>query len=111
MTEFRKLLANEAVLVEVGRRLAETRLALNLSQAKCARDSGVSTSTVERVEHGRSIQLGSFIAILRTLSLLDNLDKLFPKHDGFSPMQRLREEQRSKKRTKTSSKRKAPKSA
>lgn len=43
---------DEAVLRELGRRLAQVRLGKNLTQAQLAAKAGVSKRTVERLEVG-----------------------------------------------------------
>ncbi len=80
---------DETILTEVGARLSSARLSRNLTQAQLARDAGVSKSTVERIEAGRSTQLTNFIRILRTLGLLDGLDSLLPPAQP-TPMDLLR---------------------
>jgi putative transcriptional regulator len=69
---------DETVLRELGERLARTRLERNISQAALAAESGVSKSTIERLEAGRDVQLGSFIRVLRAMGLLERLDRLVP---------------------------------
>ncbi|HSS33951.1 MAG TPA: helix-turn-helix domain-containing protein [Solirubrobacterales bacterium] len=67
-------ITDEAVLAELGKRIARTRLERNLSQASLAAEAGVSKTTLERLERGGGIQLESFIRILRALGQLDRLD-------------------------------------
>ncbi|MEX2124086.1 MAG: helix-turn-helix domain-containing protein [Woeseia sp.] len=71
-------LGDEAVLAELAARMAHRRIEAGLTQADLARESGVSKRTVERLEAGASVQLTSFIRLLRTLSLLDPLEALLP---------------------------------
>lgn len=71
-------LTDDAVLTELGERLARQRLARNLTQAQLAEAAGVSKRTVERIEAGESAQLANFARILRALDLLDGLDALVP---------------------------------
>jgi transcriptional regulator with XRE-family HTH domain len=71
-------LTDARVLELLGARLRRHRLDLDLTQARLAREAGVSKSTVERLEAGRSIQLGGLLRILRVLGLLPNLDALVP---------------------------------
>jgi len=76
-----KILADtgdEAVLAELGERLARRRLDLGLTQADLAREAGVAKRTVERIEAGASAQLASLIRVLRTLDLLPALDAFLP---------------------------------
>ena len=71
----------DAVLVELGVRLARERLQQGKTQAQLAKTSGVSKRTIERIESGHSAQLGSVICILRALSLLDRLEQIVPVTD------------------------------
>ncbi len=81
--------SDSAVLEEVGRRLARTRLERNLSQEQLARESGVSKATVERLEAGAPIKSTSLIRVLRALDRLETLDRLLPEPLP-SPVERLK---------------------
>ncbi|HEX7048547.1 MAG TPA: helix-turn-helix transcriptional regulator [Gammaproteobacteria bacterium] len=70
--------ADAAALAELGRRLAHRRVEKDMTQAALAREAGVSKRTVERLEAGASVQLTSLVRLLRTLSLLGNLEALLP---------------------------------
>lgn len=72
------LTTDEAALQEFGRRLAQTRLARQMTQAQFAEAAGVSKRTIERLEDGASIQFGNLIRCLRALDKLDGLDRLVP---------------------------------
>lgn len=72
------LLTDNVILVELGRRLAQRRLALALTQAELAEQAGISKRTVERVEAGATTQLSTLIRMLRVLELLDAMDTLIP---------------------------------
>ena len=80
--------ADEAVLGELGRRLARSRLDRNLTQAQLAHEAGVGKSTVERIEAGGSAQLASLIRILRALDLVEGFDALIPEPIA-SPLEQL----------------------
>lgn len=71
-------LSDDAILAEIGDRAAAARLSRNLTQAALARDAGISKRTVERLESGESVQLTSFVRVLRALDLLAGLDALLP---------------------------------
>ena len=81
--------SDRAVLQALGRRLARHRLNRNLTQAALAAQAGVSTLTVQRIEHGHSAQAANLIRILRALGLLGNLDALVP-DPAISPIQQAR---------------------
>jgi len=70
---------DDAVLRELGSRLAQVRLDRNLTQAQLARQAGVSKRTVERMESGGvATQLSGFIRACRVLDLLDRFEQLVP---------------------------------
>lgn len=69
---------DDSVLEEIGSRLSAVRLSRDLTQAELAHAAGVSKRTVERMEAGKSVQLTSFIRLLRALELLDGLGALLP---------------------------------
>ena len=88
--ENKDLLNDQAILAELGAYLAAQRLAANLTQAQLAEQAGVSKRTLERAEAGESIQLITFIRILRELDLLPLLEQWLPTQQA-SPMQQLAE--------------------
>lgn len=71
-------LTDETVLIELGRRLAQQRLDLQLTQAEAADQAGISKRTLERMESGASVQLASLIRLLRVLDNLIGLQGLLP---------------------------------
>lgn len=81
--------SDDAVLKEIGARVARHRLNQNKTQAALAQEAGVSHRTVARVEHGQSVQASSIIRILRALQLMENLDALIPAPVA-SPVQQLK---------------------
>jgi len=98
------LLADEAILTELGGRIARRRLELQLTQAHLAEQAGVAKRTVERIEAGASAQMSSLIRIFRVLELLPNLELLLPEVRP-GPMELLR--QKGKVRQRASGQRKA----
>ncbi len=80
---------DQAVLTEIGQRLSQQRIGLDLTQAELSREAGVSKRTVERVEAGESTQTATLIRILRALQLLNNLEALLPE-SGPRPMDLLK---------------------
>ena len=92
-----ELLSDEAILTELGQRIARTRIEQRLTQAEAAVQAGISKRTLERIESGASTQLSSFIRILRVLGLLARLEQLLPE-TGPSPMELLRHKGKERKR-------------
>jgi len=72
------LISDEAVLAEIGKRLARRRVELNFTQAALAEQAGVSKRSVERLENGGSTQTSTLIRIFRVLELLHAFDALIP---------------------------------
>ena len=61
---------------ELGLRLAQLRIARNLTQAQLARKAGVGLSSVIRLERGcESVGLDIFIAVCSALALTGNFDQ------------------------------------
>lgn len=69
---------DEAILTELGLRLTQIRLSLNLTQAELAERAAVAKRTIERIETGRSVQTSNLVRILRALGLVANLNLLLP---------------------------------
>jgi transcriptional regulator with XRE-family HTH domain len=88
---------DEAILDQIGQRLARRRLDLGLTQAELAEKAGLGKRTVERIENGDSAQLSNLIRILRVLELLPRLDLLVPEL-GPRPMDLLRHKGKERRR-------------
>jgi transcriptional regulator with XRE-family HTH domain len=74
-----KTLSDTEVLQEVGWRLAQLRLAQNLTQAQLAEKADVAKRTIERLETGSvAPQLAGFIRICRALDLIERFELLLP---------------------------------
>jgi len=76
--EFQELHHDEAVLQELGRRLAQVRIELNLTQAELAEKAGVGKRTLERLETGETTQTRTLFRIFRALGLLGKIEALLP---------------------------------
>ena len=95
--------SNDALLIQLGQRLLQHRLNKNMTQAALAKEAGVSGRTINRAEHGHSIQLSNLIRLLRSLALLENLNALIPE-PAVSPMQQLKLQGKSRKRASSAAK-------
>ena len=80
-----QFLTNPQIEQELGKRLKDHRLDLNLSQEQVATRSGLSRRTVTAIENGEGSTLTTLIAILRALNALDTLESFLP-DPGISPM-------------------------
>jgi transcriptional regulator with XRE-family HTH domain len=89
--------SDQAILAELGERIARTRLERNMDQRGLAREAGVSKVTVERLEAGEPVKIISLVRILRALDLIDRLDQLVPEPLP-SPLERLKTSGRQRQR-------------
>lgn len=103
-----ELTSDEAILGELGKRIARCRLDLSLTQADVAERAGVSKRTLERIEAGASAQLSSLIRIFRVLDLMPGVEQLLPEA-GPRPMELLKH--KGKVRQRASSRKRAERSA
>jgi transcriptional regulator with XRE-family HTH domain len=91
-------LTDDAVLRDLGSRLASARLARDLTQAALAEQAGVAKRTVERLESGAvATQLSGFLRVCRVLGLLERFDALIPE-PSVSPMMQLKLQGRKRQR-------------
>jgi len=81
---------DEAILSELGGRLAKVRLERNLTQAQLAEQAGVSKRTVERLESGGvATRLSGFIRVCRVLDVIERFDGCVPEPVP-SPVEQLK---------------------
>jgi transcriptional regulator with XRE-family HTH domain len=93
-----RLMSDETLLQEIGKRIARLRLERNLSQAQLAEQAGISKRTLGRLEYGSAAtQLSLFLRVLRQLDLLERLEKLLPEPQP-SPLALLEQQQATRKR-------------
>ena len=98
------LLTDDAVLAELGARIAGRRIELQLTQAAVAEQAGIAKRTLERMEAGLTSQLTTLVRVLRVLDAASGLDNLLPEA-GARPMDLLK--QKSKVRQRASRRRAA----
>lgn len=69
------MLPDSMIQSKMGQRLKAVRLKQNITQQALAEESGVSLSSVKKIEKG---EIGSFDSLLRVLRTLGKLDVLLP---------------------------------
>ena len=69
---------NEQVLEELGKRIRQVRLAMDLTQGELAEKADVSLVTVSSIERGNSITCNNLFKIVRAMGMLSNLNVLIP---------------------------------
>jgi transcriptional regulator with XRE-family HTH domain len=91
-------LSDDAILREIGSRLAAARLLQNLTQSALAEAAGLSKRTVERLESGEvAARLSGLVRVCRALDMTDRLEALVPS-PTMSPVAQLRLAGRRRKR-------------
>jgi transcriptional regulator with XRE-family HTH domain len=73
-----KILTDEAILTEIGERIARRRLEFQMTQAALAREAGVAKRTLEHAEAGANVKMSTIIRIFRVLDLLPMMDQVLP---------------------------------
>ena len=69
---------NITILKEMGTRIRDVRLSMNLTQEDLSVKAGVSLCTVMRIEKGNSVSIDNILNILRALDLTRNLELVVP---------------------------------
>ena len=95
--KLQKTMTEENILAELGDRLAQIRVNLNMTQEALGREAGVSRPTVERIESGQPPRLDTFIRIIKVLGLLEAVDMAIPE-SGPRPMDYLKRSGKKRKR-------------
>lgn len=68
----------QTIIKELGFRIKQYRIALNITQNGLADKCGLSSSTVVRMENGEDSKISNYIKIMTGLGLLANIDILIP---------------------------------
>lgn len=66
--------STDETLKEMGTRVKRLRLASGLTQVDLAGQSGISVRTITNLESGKDVAFSSFIAVIRALNTLQELD-------------------------------------
>lgn len=73
-----RLDSEKAILKEIGNRIKQYRVALNITQLQLSEKTGISVITIMRIENGEDTKWSTIIKILSELKLSENLDILIP---------------------------------
>jgi len=77
--KFNSVLTDNAVLQEIGERMAQLRLSRNLTQGSLAELAGMSKRTIERLERGEAgVRLTAFVRASRALGLIERMESFLP---------------------------------
>lgn len=70
--------SNEAIRKELGNRIQALRVDMAMTQKDLAVRSGVSASTMERIENGENVKLDNILNVFRMMDILSNLNVVVP---------------------------------
>lgn len=68
----------KSILAELGSRIQQFRVSLNITQSELAQRCGLSLKTIARTEMGYDTKLSNLIKILNEIGLSENLEILIP---------------------------------
>lgn len=68
------------IVIKLGQRFKETRIALQITQKEVSEKTGISISTIRRFENELTLNLtlANFIALLQAIGFADNLEDTIP---------------------------------
>lgn len=70
--------SEQSIIKELGARIKQYRISLNVTQKDFAVKCGLSSSTVVRIENGEDSIFSNYIKILNGLGLIQNMNILIP---------------------------------
>ena len=89
---------DQALLKQIGDRVARLRLSKNLTQGQLAEQAGLGVRTVQRLELGAAAtRLAGFMRVCRALGLAESFAALIP-DVAASPMAQLKQQGRKRRR-------------
>lgn len=91
------LTPNNAILRELGTRLAQIRKQQGYSQLRLANEAGIGVATLRRVEAGRDSQMETWLKLMKSLQMIAAIDDLLPKNYS-SPMAEALSNRRTRKK-------------
>lgn len=92
MARIRYAMSDEAILKELGQRLARVRINANLTQDELADAIDVDRGRISRLESAGAGKLSTLVAVLRHLDQLELLNHWLPEGTTISPLKQLEDE-------------------
>lgn len=94
-------LANvDQIIADLGNRIAQVRLARNISQDDLAAKAGITRRTLSRLETGQGATLDTLVRVLLGLGLESHLEVMLPNPE-LQPVQRLARKGHERKRARS----------
>ncbi len=82
---------------EISKRFAQLRLARNITQQTLAREAGIGLRTLRRLEAGQPTSFDTFLRVVISLNLGDDLPTAIPSYD-IRPIERVENRGRERRR-------------
>jgi transcriptional regulator with XRE-family HTH domain len=92
--------SDQEILLSFGKRFQQSRISANISQERLAVLTGVSRTTISRLEKGDNISVINLITLLREIGELDDFDKLLNKVHLIDPELEFKQKIKSRKKAK-----------
>ena len=73
--------SNEEIRKELGKRIRDMRLKMDIRQKEISKRTGISAETIRRIEKGENVKVDHLLDVLRELELLKNVEKLVPEQE------------------------------
>ncbi|UII20787.1 helix-turn-helix domain-containing protein [Fulvivirga ligni] len=90
--------SDKEILAELGRRFKEARINSSFTQQELAKHTGVSRTTITRLEGGLGISLTHFIALIRAVDHINDLSKIINVRQFIDPEKEFKKQQAQSKR-------------
>ncbi|UII21574.1 helix-turn-helix domain-containing protein [Fulvivirga ligni] len=90
--------SNREILAEMGRRFKEARINSSFTQQELAKHTGVSRTTITRLEGGAGISMLHFIALLRAVDHVNDLSRIIDVSQFIDPEKEFKHQQAQSKR-------------
>jgi len=92
--------SDQELLSDFGKRFKNARILAKISQEKLASQTGISRTTITRLEKGDNISVMHLITLLREIGELDGFDKLLNKVHLIDPELEFKQTNKPRKRAK-----------
>ena len=92
--------SDKELLKAFGEKFKTARVAVNISQEKLARQTGVSRTTITRLESGENVSLLHTITLLREIGELEGFTKLMDKSHIVDPELAFKQKEKQRKKAK-----------
>lgn len=73
------------ILGEIGNRIRQLRISMNITQGELARRADISAHTLSNLENGLPVKTDTLTAVMRELKCAQNLDLLIPDEEELRP--------------------------